>query len=756
MSAPTHDPGTAVPLSRDSSADDNQVGRAALDRYWRIFDRAIGTAIITVDSQGAVTGWSEGARQILGWTEEEMLGRSLGCIFPQEAGGEQALRSEIAQAAASGAGGGEGWRLRKDGTRFWAIGETRPLSETEPDAGFVKILRDRTENREAETKLVEQARALEILNRTGAILARETDLHVLVQTVTDAGVALSGAQFGAFFYNVTDPQGESYMLYTISGAPLEAFSKFPMPRNTEIFGPTFMGEGIVRSDDITLDARYGRNPPYHGMPEGHLPVRSYLAVPVISRSGAVIGGLFFGHSEVGMFDERSERSLSGLAGEAAVAIDNVRLHEETKREIAERRRAEAALRALNADLEEQVRQRTEELLKSAEALRQSQKIEAVGQLTGGIAHDFNNLLQVIVGNLELLSRTLPEEMVRHRRAVALAMSGAQRAGSLTKRLLAFARRQPLDPKPLNANLVVQGMSELLRRTLGEIVELETVLGGGLWTIEVDPNEFESALLNLALNARDAMPSGGKLTIETANAHLDEAYASRHNEVTPGQYMLVSVTDTGTGMDERTMSRVFEPFFTTKAEGKGTGLGLSQVYGFVKQSGGHIKLYSEPGRGTTVRIYLPRRQGDASEDGEQNVRLAPEAFGETILVVEDDADVRAYSVGALQELGYRVIEVADGPSAIRVLEQRRVDLVFTDVVLPGGMTGADVVAKAVQLWPGIKSLFTTGYARNAIVHHGRLDRGVQLITKPFSFEDLAAKVRDVLDQEHSGYPEGKAK
>jgi signal transduction histidine kinase/ActR/RegA family two-component response regulator len=521
-----------------------------------------------------------------------------------------------------------------------------------------------------------------------------------------------------------------------------------MPRNTGVFAPTFEGEGIVRSADITRDPRYGKNAPYRGMPEGHLPVRSYLAVPVISRAGHVIGGLFFGHSGVGVFDERSERSLAGLAGEAAVAIDNVRLHEDAKREIAERTRAEEALRALNADLEQQVRLRTQELLRNAEVLRQSQKMEAVGQLTGGIAHDFNNLLQIIVGNLEVLSRTLPEEMARHRRAVSMAMSGAQRAGALTKRLLAFARRQPLDPKPINPNLVVQGMSELLRRTLGEHVELETVQGGGLWTIEADPNEFENALLNLALNARDAMPSGGKLTIETANAHLDEAYAARHAEVSAGQYVLVSVTDSGTGMDAQTSSRVFEPFFTTKEEGKGTGLGLSQVYGFVKQSGGHVKLYSELGRGTTVRIYLPRRQGDAAASDAQASSLTPEASGETILVVEDDPDVRAYSVSALQELGYQVVEASDGPAAIRLLEQRRFDLVFSDVVLPGGMTGAQVVARAVQLWPGIKTLFTTGYARNAIVHHGRLDPGVHLITKPFTFDDLAAKVRDVLDHDAS--------
>jgi len=311
--------------------------------------------------------------------------------------------------------------------------------------------------------------------------------------------------------------------------------------------------------------------------------------------------------------------------------------------------------------------------------------------------------------------------------------------------LAFARRQPLDPKPLNANAVVQGMSELLRRAIGETIQLETVGSGGLWTIEVDPNELESALLNLTVNARDAMPTGGKLTVETSNGHLDEAYVARHAEVAPGQYVVISVTDTGVGMDQEVMSRVFEPFFTTKSEGKGTGLGLSQVYGFVKQSGGHVQIYSEVGKGTTVRIYLPRREGSGDAVEENDAFAAPEASGETILVVEDDADVRAYTVTALRELGYQVFESADGPSAVRLLEQRRFDLVFSDVVLPGGMTGAEVVTRAKQLHPDIKALFTTGYARNAIVHHGRLDRGVQLLTKPFTFDDLAAKMRDVLDK-----------
>jgi PAS domain S-box-containing protein len=724
----------------DSQVQGDAPSARIVARFRQILNNAAETAIITMDLAGAVTGWSQGARQILGWSEDEMMGISLARIFPADDGGEHPLRRELADALSKGIGMSEGWRLRKNGERFWAIGETKPLFDGEvAPLGFVKVLRDRSEERQIETALREQTRALEILNRVGSALARENSLDVLVQTITDAGVELSGAEFGAFFYNAINPAGESYMLYSLSGVPREAFSKFPMPRNTAVFAPTFNGEDIVRSDDITQDPRYGKNAPGSGMPEGHLPVRSYLAVPVVSRSGKVLGGLFFGHSTPGVFTERSEQSLSGLAAEAAIAIDNARLLEANQREIEERRRAEASLQALNADLEKEVRERTE-------ALRQAQKMEAVGQLTGGIAHDFNNLLQIIVGNLETLSRNLPEEMGRLRRAAAQAMTGAQRAAALTQRLLAFARRQPLDPKPVDVNVLVRGMSELMRRALGETVEVETVLGGGLWRTEADPNELESALLNLAVNARDAMPSGGKLTIETSNGHLDEEYASRHAEVAPGQYILVSVSDTGAGMDEETMSHVFEPFFTTKGEGKGTGLGLSQVYGFVKQSRGHVKLYSELGHGTTVKIYLPRLIGDVVEANAKEDHVMPEAAtGEIILVVEDDADVRAYSVGALRELGYTVVEASDGPSALAVLDERPVDLVFTDVVLPGGMSGADVAQQARNRRPNIKVLFTSGYSRNAIVHQGRLDRGVQLITKPFTFEGLANKVRDILDR-----------
>ncbi len=341
---------------------------------------------------------------------------------------------------------------------------------------------------------------------------------------------------------------------------------------------------------------------------------------------------------------------------------------------------------------------------------------------------------------------MPPDAGRIQRSAEQALNGARQASSLTQRLLAFSRRQPLDPKPLDVNSLVNGISELLNRSLGETISVETVRGAGLWRIEADANALESAILNLAVNARDAMPQGGRLTIETMNAYVDEAYAVTHAEVVPGQYVLISVSDTGAGMDSETVGRAFEPFFTTKPVGQGTGLGLSQVYGFVKQSGGHIKIYSEVGQGTTVKIYLPRlvRTEDAQEA--PPAAQVPEGHAhETILVVEDDDNVRTYSVDALRDLGYRVLEARDGPSAVRLLEtQTPVDLLFTDVILPGGMTGAQVAARARELRPGLKVLFTTGYARNAIFHHGRLDKGVQLITKPFSFSDLAAKVRDVLD------------
>jgi signal transduction histidine kinase/CheY-like chemotaxis protein len=414
-------------------------------------------------------------------------------------------------------------------------------------------------------------------------------------------------------------------------------------------------------------------------------------------------------------------------------------------DITEERTTARALQDLNRNLERRVAEEVEERTKAEDALRQAQKMEAVGQLTGGIAHDFNNLLTVIMGGLDTIRKATPPEEPRLRRAADLAWQGAQRAASLTERLLAFSRRQPLQPKALDLNQLVRDMTELLHRTLGETVELEGVLAARLWTVEVDRNQLESAILNLALNARDAMPEGGKLTIETSNTELDDSYVATDAEVLPGQYVAVCISDTGAGMSQETLSRVFEPFFTTKDAGRGTGLGLSMVYGFVKQSGGHVTLYSEPGQGTTVKMYFPRYFGEAVANETLSQDQVPGAAGqEFVLVVEDNDEVREFSSSVLRDLGYEVIEAREADSAAKILRNEgHIDLMFTDVVLPG-RSGRELADEARQLRPDLKILFTTGYSRNAIVHHGRLDPGVQLLSKPFTVEQLALKVRQVLD------------
>jgi signal transduction histidine kinase/DNA-binding response OmpR family regulator len=638
------------------------------------------------------------------------------------------------------------YRVHGSGEERVVIARGRVQTDAEGHTKMAGVVIDVTEEKAATAALREQTRALEILNRAATAISGDLDQTRLVQTITDAAVEITGAEFGAFFYNVVDEQGERYTLYTLSGVPREAFDKFPMPRNTQVFAPTFTGTAVVRSADITKDPRYGHNEPHYGMPKGHLPVRSYLAVPVRSRTGEVLGGLFFGHSKTDVFDSAAEERTVALASQAAIALDNARLFQAADRELQQRRKAEAELQALNATLEERVAEEVARRAAAEDALRQAQKMEAVGQLTGGVAHDFNNLLTVIIGGLDTIKRSKPGDHGRIARAVDMSLQGAQRAASLTGRLLAFSRRQPLEPKPVELNALVREMTELLHRTLGEQIELEGVLAPRLWTAEVDQNQLESAMLNLAVNARDAMPEGGKLTIETANTALDESYAATDAEVIPGQYIMISISDTGTGMPKEVLARVFEPFFTTKESGRGTGLGLSMVYGFVKQSGGHVTIYSEEGQGTTVKLYFPRYMGNASVDTASVEPVIPKSSeGEVILVVEDNDDVRAYSTMILSELGYIVVEAPEADAALKILRSdQRVDLLFTDVVLPG-KSGRVLADAAQKVRPDLKILFTTGYSRNAIVHQGRLDAGVQLISKPFTFEQLASRVRDLLDR-----------
>jgi PAS domain S-box-containing protein len=790
------------------------------------------------------------------------------------------LQTALEQAA-KGSSFSVEFRVRHpNGSVHWIAGRGKAAAPAPAGPVLVRgALFDITERKALEARLLalnetlearvgevrEETRILEVLNQTGVAVAGEHDLERLVQMVTDAGVELSHAAFGAFFYNVVKESGEAYTLYTLSGAPRAAFEKFPTPRNTAVFEPTFRGRGPVRSDDILSDPRYGKSPPYHGMPQGHLPVRSYLAVPVAGRSGEVLGGLFFGHPQPKVFTDRAERIVTALAAQAAVAIDNVRLYKTSQQEVAARRRAEGELQSLNEALEQRATERARELaasltqleeterrfkilvegvtdyaifmldpsghivnwnpgaqrikgytrteitgrhfstfytpedqqaqvprkalatavntgkyeaegwrvrkdgtkfwasvvinaIKSSdgaligfakvtrdlterrvaeERARQTQKMEGIGQLTGGVAHDFNNLLTIIIGNLETIQREARQpstDTSRLQRAAENAMRGARRAESLTQRLLAFSRQQPLDPKPVDIGRLVTGMSDLLRRTLGEQVTVETVLSGGVWRALADPNQLELAIINLAVNARDAMPDGGKLTLETANVHLDEKYAAAQVEVLPGQYVLLAVTDTGCGMSDEVKARAFDPFFTTKDIGHGTGLGLSQVYGFVKQSRGHVKIYSEVGEGTTIKLYLPRAHSAVlRDDKEREAVIARGTPEDTILVVEDDADVRIYSVESLRELGYVVLEAENARAALQLIEHHpEIRVLFTDIGLPGGQNGRQLAEAARKLRPTLKVMFTTGYARNAIVHGGRLDPGVELLTKPFGY------------------------
>ncbi|MET0720729.1 MAG: ATP-binding protein [Tardiphaga sp.] len=457
--------------------------------------------------------------------------------------------------------------------------------------------------------------------------------------------------------------------------------------------------------------------------------QSFVNMPV-TEQGGFVALLYLNHAEARAWSADELDFIREVAVRTRTAI--------------ERRRAEQDLRKLADSLELQVEARTAELRESEATLRQSQKMEAVGQLTGGVAHDFNNLLQVISGNLQLLGRDIAGNAKAQRR-VDNANVAVNRGAKLASQLLAFGRRQALEPKVINIGRLVIGMDEMLRRSIGEAVQIETVVSGGLWNTLVDPTQIENALLNLSINARDAMRDSGRLTIEVGNAYLDDAYARKHDDVAPGQYVVLAVTDTGTGMTPEVLARVFEPFFSTKPEGHGTGLGLSMVYGFVKQSKGHVKIYSEPGQGTTIKLYLPR--ADQSED----VIAVPddhEIVGgrETVLVAEDDDEVRTVAVDLLGELGYRVLAANDAASALAIVESgAAIDLLFTDVVMPGTLKSPELARLARARLPRLAVLFTSGYTENAIVHGGRLDVGVELLPKPYTREALAHKIRRVLEK-----------
>jgi two-component system NtrC family sensor kinase len=529
-------------------------------------------------------------------------------------------------------------------------------------------------------------------------------------------MSLLPSDFSRFYSHLVSSEGLEFALVRADGTML---TRFP-----------------PRSGQIHLDARSGFHRLIEADPEGGLYTSTAGTDRIERRSGA--------------------RRIPGFPIYALVGIDTAQIRNEWMGGMAVHLIFGVPATAFLFGAVLVVLQRTRRLHAEQDrreiaeaAMRQTQKLDAVGRLTGGVAHDFNNLLMIIIGNLETAQRQVEAGLegakTKIERALGNAMQGAKRAATLTQRLLAFSRLAPLDPRPLDLNRLLQDLSDFLSRSLGEAVSLEVIGAAGLWTVAADQGQLETALLNLAVNARDAMPSGGKLTLETSNTYIDDAYCRAHAEVQPGQYVLVAVTDSGTGMTREALDNAFEPFFTTKAAGQGTGLGLSQVYGFVKQSGGHVKIYSELDEGTTVKIYLPRAIGAVpvnTKADEATMAAAETGSGERLLVVEDDSDVRHYIVDVLRGLNYNVSEAPDAEQALSLAKDRKFDLLLTDVILPG-KNGRQLADELTKWHADTKVLFMTGYSRNAIVHQGRLDPGVQMLQKPVTSIDLGRKIREML-------------
>ena len=934
----------------------------------QILDSAIDFAMVATDLDGLVTDWNAGARHILQWDvdADSMLGESLETIFTAEdrAAGRMAL--EMQQARDRNGGSSERWHLRRDGSRFRAAGEMMVLNDDDGrHVGYLKILRDRTVQYEADVALRESDERYRTLFESmddgfciielmfdaqmkpvdyrfvevNAVFASQTGLadargRTALELVPDlepvwfemyGKVALTGQplrfmdhskslgrwfevqafrtgtaerrQVALLFKDITERrEGELHQAALLHLA--DRLRDLTEPGDItaaacELLGSTLqagiVGYGVVdeAAETLVVSGTWGSAlaPTLGGMLRfrdfgsyvDDLVQRRTVAVADVftdSRTGDKAGALqagdvrafvnlpiFEGGVFVALLFVLSPTPRQWKPGELALIrdfADRTRVAAERAAANLEKLAQAEQLRALNASLERQVRERTadrnalwqlskdimlrstfdgritavnpawtqvlgwredellgsnlfdlihpedmahtlegarelsggeshgrfdnryrardgayrwiswstrpgdglinavgrditaekeaaEALKLSEEALRQSQKMEAVGQLTGGLAHDFNNLLAGISGALELLQRRLAQGRTTDlERYIVAAQGAARRAAALTHRLLAFSRRQTLAPKATDANRLVAGMEDLIRRTIGPQVALEVVTAGGLWPTLVDPPQLENALLNLCINSRDAMPDGGRITIETANKWLDER-AAAERDLAPGQYVCICVSDTGTGMTPDVISKAFDPFFTTKPIGQGTGLGLSMIYGFVRQSGGQVRVYSEVDQGTTLCLYLPRHHKGEDRSAEEARAEAPRAeAGETVLVVDDEPTVRMLVTEVLQELGYTAVEAADGPEGLRLLDtQMRVDLLITDVGLPGGMNGRQVADAARVARPELKVLFITGYAENAVMGNGHLDPGMEVLTKPFAVDDLAGRIRQMI-------------
>ncbi len=479
---------------------------------------------------------------------------------------------------------------------------------------------------------------------------------------------------------------------------------------------------------------------HHSYPDGrHFPIHECAIDRALPEEDQVAGEEVFVHKNGSFYPVGF--TASPIRNDENIAIGTI----VEVRDISEELVARDALHRFNDSLQHKVAEAIAQRKQVEEQLLQAQKMEAIGQLTGGIAHDFNNLLQVVGGSLELLARDIGDNP-RAMKRLENAMGGVARGAKLASHLLSFGRQQPLQPQPINVGKLLRGMNEMLARTLEETIEVETIVGAGLWNCMIDAAQVENAILNLAINARDAMDGHGKLTIEAGNASLDDKYVQAHGDVAPGQYVMLAVTDTGSGMAPDVVEKAFNPFFTTKEPGSGTGLGLSMVYGLVKQSGGHINIYSEVGVGTTVRVYLPRTRAAEEADTDMVLSMPAAKFGkaDTILVVEDDEIVRATAVETLQELGFTVLQATNADHALAVVESGvKIDLLFTDVVMPGTLRSPELARRAKQILPDIAVLFTSGYTENAIVHAGRLDHGVELLSKPYTGHQLVQKIQRVM-------------
>ena len=644
-------------------------------------------AIFTVDPAGHITTWSAGAEAIFGWTAQEAQGQSVALIFTPEDVANGAHGRELAVAARTGRANDERWHTTKSGRRVFMNGSVHPLPDDADGRprGFIKIARDDTVRQEAAAAQAQEIERQRLsLQRMPGFVSIHTGPEHRYEYVNDACVAIAGER--------------DFIGRTVR----------------EVF-PELAGQGFHE----LLDQVYATGTAYRSraMPM-HLNNRTaseadrfidFVYEPIRDASGAV-SGVFVGGYDV---------------------TDQVR----AQRELAE----------ANIGLEQRVDATVRDLMAAEEALRQAQKMEAVGQLTGGLAHDFNNLLGGITSSLELVQRHLAQGRIADvDRYIVGAQGAARRAAALTHRLLAFSRRQTLDPKVTDINQLVAGLEDLVRRTVGPGIEVTVVGLAGLWPTLVDAPQLESALLNLCINARDAMPHGGRITIATANRWLDTP-AAKALTMTEGQYISLSVTDTGTGMAPEVMARAFEPLFTTKPLGQGTGLGLSMIYGFAQQSGGQVRIHSEVGTGTTVSIYLARSTESTEPAELPAAKLAARAsVGETVLLVEDEPTIRMAVVDELGELGYTVLEASDGKTALRALRSgAHIDVLVTDVGLPGGMNGRQIADAARTLLPDLKVLFITGYAENAMIGNGQLEAGMAVLTKPFSLDELGARIREML-------------